>query len=649
MAFKVTLINKNDKKPVPFGILANTTDKSIGYTADLNGIANVGVPGTYLIKNVGYKDITIDINGDITIELETDSLGILVFSVANTNTIIKGNIVGEDPPNKKKKKNNKQALDDITVFLLLVGPQSGETETQTELQTLPLPNNNKVPSSSTITGTIDASSESESTIEKPVETPKSELIPFPSTQSRSRDIGIYERPDGNYSVRDESGNLIGGVVKNLNGAYTLKRAYLENWDWKEFLNYHSNIFVDNTPSNTPTVDSTTNNTPTQDPPTVQNPDNVIDFNVDSKLIILKTDRKGNFYFENNTDTFPDDIENATSVTIIINPPQKQDTNYQSKTIDLKSLFPNKETLPNKETIYTYDLGRIDLDLVAPPPEPKIETPEPKPKIPWELTLAYRILQLVKNFLKRVIPYLIQLLTVFGAEAVNAVLNRQPILSKVCPKEKDILLVIKRRNLLARQINNIYNYIKTLNSTVTGLNVFLTALNAAVALFPLNPIPSNATTVGAISAVENLKEQLKLTVDKVTKGLEGVEYVTAYTAAVLAYILYVLNALDGLISQCAKDQNVPFETINSELNVFTNQSTGVNNSAFINVDKTYKGFNLEIKLDESNKTQYPKRFAQALNKQGVPVLKTESSFASDPQVLVNQLKFIIDSNPNLTAE
>jgi hypothetical protein len=66
------------------------------------------------------------------------------------------------------------------------------------------------------------------------------------------------------------------------------------------------------------------------------------------------------------------------------------------------------------------------------------------------------------------------------------------------------------------------------------------------------------------------------------------------------------------------------------------------------DGIYKGFKLEIKLDDSNNSKYPRRFAQALNAQGVPVLKTESSFASDPQVLLNELKFIIDSSPNLSA-
>ena len=67
------------------------------------------------------------------------------------------------------------------------------------------------------------------------------------------------------------------------------------------------------------------------------------------------------------------------------------------------------------------------------------------------------------------------------------------------------------------------------------------------------------------------------------------------------------------------------------------------------DNTYKGFTLSVKIDEKNNSKYIKRYAAAQNKQGVIVLKTESSFASDPSILISQLKFIIDSNPNITAE
>ena len=55
------------------------------------------------------------------------------------------------------------------------------------------------------------------------------------------------------------------------------------------------------------------------------------------------------------------------------------------------------------------------------------------------------------------------------------------------------------------------------------------------------------------------------------------------------------------------------------------------------------------INEKNTSKYIQRYAQAVNSQGIPVLKTEPSFASDPAVLISQLKFIIDSNPNITAE
>ena len=132
-------------------------------------------------------------------------------------------------------------------------------------------------------------------------------------------------------------------------------------------------------------------------------------------------------------------------------------------------------------------------------------------------------------------------------------------------------------------------------------------------------------------------------------------------AILGILLRLLNALDLLIQNCSESQDVPFEAINTELNTLINTATGISNSNVIQAtqgdisipgtqdDNTYKGFKLEIKLDETNSNKYPKRFAQALTKQGIPVLKTDSSFASDPQVLLDQLRFIIDSNPQLTAE
>jgi hypothetical protein len=110
------------------------------------------------------------------------------------------------------------------------------------------------------------------------------------------------------------------------------------------------------------------------------------------------------------------------------------------------------------------------------------------------------------------------------------------------------------------------------------------------------------------------------------------------------IINYLNQLDALLAQCAVDQNMDLEQLNNEINALANSTVVATQG-----DGTYKGFKLEVKINEKNTSKFIQRFAQAVNKQGVAVLKTEPSFASDPSVLIDQLKFIIDSNPNLTAE
>jgi hypothetical protein len=248
--------------------------------------------------------------------------------------------------------------------------------------------------------------------------------------------------------------------------------------------------------------------------------------------------------------------------------------------------------------------------------------------------------------KILIPYIIKLLIPFGIIAVQAVVSKidlEKIKDQIlCPRQDKILELINKRNKLVRKINSIYKTITSISRILVGVNTAITAIQVGILAITVVPFPAPA---GVTSALGDLKDELKkaqIVVNIITLAL-------AAFGAVLGIILRLLNALDILIRECAQSQNIPFETINTELNIFINQSTGINNSAVIASDNTYKGFKLEIKLDETNSIKYPRRYAQALTKTGIPVLKTDSSFASDPQVLLDQLKFIIDSNPQLTAE
>lgn len=276
-------------------------------------------------------------------------------------------------------------------------------------------------------------------------------------------------------------------------------------------------------------------------------------------------------------------------------------------------------------------------------------------------IAYSANNKKEELKKTVVPFIIKLLAPFGAVALQAIVSKIP-LDKIkdqisCPSQAKLLELINKRNKLVKQINNAYKTINTLSKALSITSTVITAIQAGVTLIEALPYPATGVppiglpplTSGIIEITGSGKDKLKEALKKANVVISIVTLALAAFGAVLGIILRLLNNLDALIQQCSQEQELPFEAINDELNTFINQSTGVSNSAVIADDRAYKGFTLEIKLDETNSNKYPRRFAQALTKTGIPVLKTDSSFASDPQVLLDQLKFIIDSNPQLTAE
>lgn len=210
----------------------------------------------------------------------------------------------------------------------------------------------------------------------------------------------------------------------------------------------------------------------------------------------------------------------------------------------------------------------------------------------------------------------------------------------CPNPSKIESIIKQRNSLATQINGIYNSIKKITSLQEKSGQIITAVTVGINLIAL--APPNTVPGAFIINHKKLDDALKVAktvVNTITLAL-------ASFGVFLGTILKLLEALDIILQICAGDQNMKFETINDEINTLANPTVAATQNDNTN---TYKGFTLGVKIDEKNESKYIRRYAVAQNKQGVDILRTDSSFASDPAVLISQLKFIIDTNPNITAE
>ncbi len=280
------------------------------------------------------------------------------------------------------------------------------------------------------------------------------------------------------------------------------------------------------------------------------------------------------------------------------------------------------------------------------------------QLPPKVRLVNIINQNKVTIQKRLIPFIITLLMSFGEEVTQAIINKIPVdkLKNLvdCPSQNTISNIIKKRNNLVKQINNIFQVIKILTLTVTGLNVLIKVIEVAIVVAKANPYPSigippaglppltagvQNTLADALRIAQEQNKTLNLVLDTVTITL-------ASFGVLLGIILGLLNSLDALLQNCAQNQNMDLEAINNEINALSNPTVTTSQSPEGNI---YKGFKLEVVINEKNTSKFIQRYAQAVTSQGVPVLKTEPSFASSPQILLDQLKFIIDSNPNITAE
>jgi hypothetical protein len=225
----------------------------------------------------------------------------------------------------------------------------------------------------------------------------------------------------------------------------------------------------------------------------------------------------------------------------------------------------------------------------------------------------------------------------------------------CPTSAKVQSAIKQRNSLVVQINGSYDTIKKL-ATVLGITAtVISAIQLAIKLAESNPYPATGIpplglpplTAGIQAKISSFIAKIKNEIVVNEKTITTINITIASFAAFLGIILKFLDVLDVILQSCAEEQDMNLEQINDEINALANPTiTATQNN---NITNIYKGFTLGVKIDEKNESKYIRRYAVAQNKQGVDVLKTDSSFASDPSVLISQLKFIIDSNPSITAE
>jgi hypothetical protein len=249
---------------------------------------------------------------------------------------------------------------------------------------------------------------------------------------------------------------------------------------------------------------------------------------------------------------------------------------------------------------------------------------------------------------KLFPLAFQLMILFGIAKIEQASNNQ----ETCPSGEVLKSIIKRRNSVVRQLNNIYSVIIA-NTLLAGLLLYLsTLLKQSQILISSIPIPLGAPVgVGVpysvVAKLEDIKKQIDKLINIADNTKKALLISLVFLIISLLLILKYLKAIDGLIDKCTIEPNSGETMIelNAELLALSSLQAEQGNPVITKVN----GFIMSVQVvDKSNVDDYFRRQAIAKNSQGITILKGEPSFSAGDQILIDELVFYIQQN-NLKAD
>jgi hypothetical protein len=252
--------------------------------------------------------------------------------------------------------------------------------------------------------------------------------------------------------------------------------------------------------------------------------------------------------------------------------------------------------------------------------------------------------------------------VFADKMIPALEKKLEEFDKGCPTPEEIRKIIDIRNNITQQANSISKTLdkvtKTVNKTsatvntlvgiIKGIKLAKTVASAAVKLLPLAPgvAPAALSDAGDLILSKTFDVEGNSKITPVKSALDGVSVPLALISFYIANFIRILNLLDVAIEKCQSEVTstpISLTPVSNELIEISEIQTQAEESPNLS---TYNGFVLEIEVVPYSPT-VDRRRALGKNQSGIVMIQTELSFTPIDQVMINELKFIIDRD-NLRA-
>ena len=255
-------------------------------------------------------------------------------------------------------------------------------------------------------------------------------------------------------------------------------------------------------------------------------------------------------------------------------------------------------------------------------------------------------KLAKNAAKTLAPIIaLQLVNKFASiisqrQQLELLVDQVNAYIDIAQTPDQIAIATNLKNNTIALINSSINKLNNLSQIIQQINLYITIFNAIILILSAIPIPTAGPP--GIGIPVNLITRIVKTLERANKLVSALNIVLAVASVALENEINELNELILRLKEIT--QNLTDKTLN---NLNEQQLTDLTNFfSPVGVDEfpPYKGFKFQIKTEENKAFEVKgnkRRYAVAIDRDGVEVIKSELSFTLDPNDLVDQLKLVID--------
>lgn len=271
-------------------------------------------------------------------------------------------------------------------------------------------------------------------------------------------------------------------------------------------------------------------------------------------------------------------------------------------------------------------------------------------------IAVLIAEKGQNLILQLVPTISEIATKVGIENIGTPDVKYP---NTCLSPNEIQKILNIRNNLLSKLNSTARSIESLSKIIrplsTVVTVTSTALNTVstsrtVANIAMAAVPTAlpGAAPAAINSLKDLEEFLSPKITIAQNIITSVSTALDFVSFILFNLINLLKSIDKYLTGCgvASSDLAPLSDYLTNVETTVSQTIANQNQPASTVNTLYNGFILEI-VDVPFSPTVKQIKAVAKNNQGIILLQTPPSFTTIPQVLIEELKLIIDSS-NLKA-